>query len=52
MTVIGLTGGIGTGKSTVTEYLISKGFPVISNIAASIRNFDRFRMLVFYLSTK
>lgn len=29
MTVIGLTGGIGTGKSTVTEYLISKGFPVI-----------------------
>ena len=29
MTVIGLTGGIGTGKSKVTEYLISKGFPVI-----------------------
>jgi len=29
MKVVGLTGGIGSGKSTVTEYLISKGFPVL-----------------------
>ncbi len=27
--VIGLTGGIGTGKSTVSEYLASKGFEII-----------------------
>ena len=26
--VIGLTGGIGSGKSTVSEYLMSRGFPV------------------------
>ncbi len=26
---IGLTGGIGTGKSTVSEYLIKHGYPVI-----------------------
>jgi len=26
---IGITGGIATGKSTVTSYLIEKGFPVI-----------------------
>ncbi len=29
MKIIGLTGGIGTGKTTVTDYLISKGFHVI-----------------------
>lgn len=29
MIVIGLTGGIGTGKTTVSEYLTEKGFPVI-----------------------
>lgn len=29
MKIIGLTGGIGTGKSTVTDYLISKGFHVL-----------------------
>lgn len=29
MKIIGLTGGIGSGKSTVTEYLISKGFHVL-----------------------
>lgn len=29
MKVIGITGGIGTGKSTVTDYLKSKGFEVI-----------------------
>ena len=29
MRVIGLTGGIGTGKSTVSEYLASKGFEII-----------------------
>ena len=29
MKVIGLTGGIGTGKSTAAEYLHSKGFAVI-----------------------
>ena len=29
MKVIGLTGGIGTGKSTAAEYLQSKGFAVI-----------------------
>ena len=26
---IGITGGIGSGKSTVTDYLISKGYEVI-----------------------
>ena len=29
MRVIGLTGGIGTGKSTVSRYLASKGFEII-----------------------
>ena len=29
MVVIGLTGGIGTGKSTVSDYLTSKGYYVI-----------------------
>ena len=29
MIVIGITGGIGTGKSTATEYLISQGFASI-----------------------
>lgn len=29
MRIIGLTGGIGSGKSTVTDYLISKGFHVL-----------------------
>lgn len=29
MKIIGLTGGIGTGKSTVTDYLISKGLHVL-----------------------
>lgn len=28
MKVIGLTGGIGSGKTTVIEYIASKGFPV------------------------
>src|SRR5687767_3716933 len=28
--VLALTGGIGTGKSTVAEYLAQAGFPVIS----------------------
>ncbi|MDK2866876.1 MAG: dephospho-CoA kinase [Clostridiales bacterium] len=27
--IIGLTGGIGSGKSTVTKYLIDKGYPVV-----------------------
>ena len=27
--IIGITGGIGTGKSTVAEYLKEKGYPVI-----------------------
>lgn len=27
--LIGLTGGIGAGKSTVSEYLIKKGYPVL-----------------------
>jgi dephospho-CoA kinase len=27
--LIGITGGIGSGKTTVTEFLIEKGFPVI-----------------------
>ncbi|MDO4352948.1 MAG: dephospho-CoA kinase, partial [Clostridia bacterium] len=29
MRVIGLTGGIGTGKSTVSKYLASRGFEII-----------------------
>ena len=29
MKVIGLTGGIGSGKSTITSYLLGKGLPVI-----------------------
>lgn len=29
--VIGLTGSIATGKSTVTNYLLSKGYPVIDS---------------------
>ena len=29
MKIIGITGGIGAGKSTVTKYLESKGFTVI-----------------------
>ena len=29
MKIIGLTGGIGTGKSTVTKILLSKGIPVV-----------------------
>lgn len=29
MIIIGLTGGIGSGKTTVSEYLISKGYKVI-----------------------
>lgn len=29
--VVGLTGSIGTGKSTVTNYLLSKGYPVIDS---------------------
>lgn len=29
MKIIGLTGGIGSGKSTVTDYLIAKGFHVL-----------------------
>ena len=29
MKIIGLTGGIGSGKSTVTDYLVSMGFPVL-----------------------
>lgn len=29
MKIIGLTGGIGSGKSTVSDYLISKGFNVL-----------------------
>lgn len=29
--LIGLTGSIATGKSTVTSYLLSKGFPVIDS---------------------
>lgn len=29
MKIIGLTGGIGSGKSTVTDYLISNGFHVL-----------------------
>ncbi|HVI39190.1 MAG TPA: dephospho-CoA kinase [Anaerovoracaceae bacterium] len=29
MKIIGLTGGIGSGKSTVTDYLISRGFHVL-----------------------
>ncbi len=29
--IIGLTGSIATGKSTVTKYLLSKGYPVIDS---------------------
>jgi dephospho-CoA kinase len=29
MRIVGLTGGIGSGKSTVTDYLISQGFHVL-----------------------
>jgi dephospho-CoA kinase len=29
MKTIGITGGIGSGKSTVTEYLKNKGYPVV-----------------------
>lgn len=29
MRIVGLTGGIGSGKSTVTDYLVSKGFYVL-----------------------
>ena len=29
MKIVGLTGGIGSGKSTVSDYLISKGFHVL-----------------------
>ena len=29
MKIIGLTGGIGSGKSTVSDYLISRGFHVL-----------------------
>ncbi|MDR0570198.1 MAG: dephospho-CoA kinase [Clostridiales Family XIII bacterium] len=29
MKVVGITGGIGSGKSAVTDYLAKKGFPVI-----------------------
>jgi dephospho-CoA kinase len=35
MKVIGLTGGIGSGKSTVSEYLIKKGYTVIDADAIS-----------------
>ncbi len=27
--IIGITGGIGSGKSTVTEYISQKGFPIV-----------------------
>ncbi len=29
MRIVGLTGGIGSGKSTVTKYLLNKGFSII-----------------------
>lgn len=29
MKIIGLTGGIGSGKTTVSDYLISRGYPVL-----------------------
>ena len=35
MKVIGLTGGIGSGKSTVSEYLLRKGYKVIDADAIS-----------------
>ncbi len=35
MKVIGLTGGIGSGKSTVSEYLVRKGYKVIDADAIS-----------------
>ncbi|PLX34941.1 MAG: dephospho-CoA kinase [Clostridiales bacterium] len=33
--VIGITGGIGSGKTTVTEYLSKRGFPVVDADAIS-----------------
>ncbi len=40
--VIGITGGIGTGKSTVTKYLIDKGYIVIDadKIARDVINYE------------
>ena len=35
MKIIGLTGGIGTGKSTVSEYIAKKGIKVIDVDAIS-----------------
>jgi len=29
--IVGITGGIGSGKSTVAEWIIEKGFPVLSS---------------------
>jgi len=42
MIVVGITGGIGTGKSTVGKYILSKGFPFISSDlnAKTIMNSD------------
>ena len=40
MKIIGLTGGIGAGKSTVTEILIKEGYPVIDG--------DRKRLFVSF----
>ena len=43
MIVVGITGGIGTGKSTVGAYIQSKGFPFISSDlnAKEIMNSDK-----------